>query len=153
MGQVEQSHFKKRLQNQGAERASEQSSFGHVGKVAFYHGNTTFCECGATDDFGNIRHPDGAKTKLPAEERHTVDVDILLGSKMQRLYAVPCFVYSQGVIDKGFEKNDRVFIQYINGDHTKPVATAYYREPGQLDLFFNNMKYRVAEFFDDLLPG
>ncbi|ECP9029741.1 hypothetical protein FU976_07965 [Campylobacter jejuni] len=153
MGKVEQSHFKQSIQNQGAERASERSSQGLIGKVAFYHGNTTFCECGSTDAQGNIRHPDGAKTKLPAEERHTVDVDVLLGNKLQRLYSVPCFVYSQGLIDKGFKKNDRVFIQYINGDPKMPVATAYYREPDQLDLFFNNMKYRVAEFFDDLLPG
>lgn len=153
MGQVESSHFRQNLHNQGAERASERSSFGHIGKVAFYHGNTTFCECGATDAEGNIRHPEGAKTNLPKEERHTVDVDVLLGNKMQRLYSVPCFVYSQGLIDKGLKKNDRVFIQYINGDPKMPVATAFYREPGQLDLFFNNMKYRVAEFFDDLLPG
>jgi hypothetical protein len=153
MGQVEQSHFRKGLESRSAERASEQSSLGHIGKVAFYHGNTTFCECGATDGEGNVRHPDGAKTDLPAEERHTVDVDILMGSKMQRLYAVPCFMYSQGLIDKGFQKNDRVYIQYINGDHTKPIAIAYYREPGNLDLFFNNLKYRVAGFFEDLLPG
>jgi hypothetical protein len=153
MGKVEQSHFKQSLSSQGAERASERSSHGLIGKVAFYHGNTTFCECGATDAEGNIRHPEGAKTKLPPEERHTVDVDVLLGNKMQRLYSVPCFVYAQNLIDKGFVKNDRVFIQYVNGDPKLPVATAYYREPGQLDLFWNNLKYRVAEFFDDLLPG
>lgn len=149
---VEESGFKRDLHDKGADRAAERNYQGHIGKVAFYHPNTTFCECGATDSEGNVRHPEGAKTALPADERHTVDVDVLLGNKMQRLYSVPCFVYSQGVIDKGFKKHDRVWIQYINGDPKTPITTAYYREPDQLDLFFNNLKYRVAGFFDELLP-
>jgi|GEM_PF-3333443 len=150
---VEQSSFKKGLYEQSADRASERRSYGLIGKVAYYHPNTTYCSCGATDQFGNERHPKGRKTPLAKHERHTIDVDVLLGNKIQRLYSVPCFVYSQGLIDKGFQKNDRVWIEFVNGDPNMPVATAYYREPDQLDLFFNNLKYRVAEFFDELLPG
>ena len=150
---VEHSNFKQQLYDQSAERASERRSYGLIGKVAYYHPNTTYCECGATDKDGNERHPKGGKTPLPPHERHTVDVDVLLGNKMQRLYSVPCFEYSQGLIDKGFKKNDRVWIEFINGDPNMPIVTAYYREPDQLDLFFNNLKYRVAEFFDELLPG
>lgn len=154
MGQVEGSHFKKNLQDGSAARANEtRSPAGLIGKVAFYHPNTTFCECGATDENGDVRHPKGGNTKLEAKERHTVDVDVLMGNKMQRWYSVPCFEYTQGLIDKGFVKNDRVWIQFINGDPKLPVVTAYYREPDQLDLFFNNLKYRVAGFFDELLPG
>jgi hypothetical protein len=153
MGKVEQSHFKKGLEDKGAERALEQRSpSGLIGKVAYYHPNTTFCACGSTDADGNVRHPEGGNTKLPEKERHSVDVDVLMGNKMQRWYSVPCFEYTQGVIDKGFKKNDRVWIQFVNGDPKLPIVTAYYREPDQLDLFFNNLKYRVAGFFDELLP-
>lgn len=150
---VGQSNFRKTLQEEGASRASERSSYGLIGKVAFYHPNADICNCGATDSSGADRHPKGSNTKIEPWERHTVDVDVLMGSKMQRLYSVPCFVYSQGVIDKGFVKNDRVWIQFINGDTNMPVATAYYREPDQLEVFWNNLKLKVAGFFDDLLPG
>lgn len=90
--------------------------------------------------------------KIEVWEQHTVDVDVLQGNKIQKLYAVPCFVYSQGVIDKGFTKNDRVWIQFINGDPSMPIATAYYREPDQIELFWNNLSIRVAGFFEELLP-
>lgn len=149
---VEKSSFKQGLENQSAERASERRSLGNIGKVVNYHPNTGRRNKNGTFDGGicNCDRHDGAK--MASHEMHTVDVDVLLGSKMQRLYSVPCFVYSQGLIDKGFQKNDRIWIQYINEDSSLPVATAYYREPDQLDLFWNNLKHRVAGFFDELLP-
>lgn len=153
MSKVEQSNFRRGLEKQGADHANERMSIGHIGKVVYYHPNSGskladgtivpgVCSCG--------RH-EGKKMEF--YELHTVDVDVLEGTKMQRLQAVPCFVYSQGLIDKGFVKNDRVWIQYINGDPAYPVATAYYREPDQLELFWNNLKHRVASFVDELLPG
>ncbi|HHT7153286.1 hypothetical protein P4388_33960 [Bacillus thuringiensis] len=145
---VESSQIRKDLQDEGADRASERRSYGLIGKVTDYHPNT-----GTKTEGGNCncsRHKGG---KIEVWERHTVDVDVLQGNKIQHLCAVPCFVYSQGVIDKGFVKNDRVWIQFINGDPSMPIATAYYREPDQLELFWNNLKIRVAGFFDDLLPG
>lgn len=150
---VEQSSFKQSLGNQGAEKASERRSLGHIGKVVNYHPNTGKKKPDGTFEGGACNCDRHEGKKIEAHEMHTVDVDVLLGSKMQRLYAVPCFVYSQGVIDKGFAKNDRVWIQYINGDSSLPVATAYYREPDQLELFWNNLKHRVASFFDELIPG
>lgn len=139
---VESSHFRNQLSEQGAERASERRSQGHIGKVVNYHPNQGKCDCD--------RHNNAT---IETSERHSVDVDVLLGSKLQRLNSVPCFVYAQGLIDKGFKRNDRIWIQYVNGDPNLPVATAYYRDPGQLELFFNNLKYRVANFMDELLPG
>ena len=136
---VEKSNFKKQLEQQGAERANEQSMSGNIGKVVNYHPNADICSC--------ERHQGES---IEDYEMHSVDVDVLLGTKMERLHSVPCFVYSQGLIDKGFVKNDRVWIQYINGDVHLPVATAYYREPSQLELFWNNMKHRVASFFDEM---
>lgn len=150
---VESSHFKKQLSDQGAERASERRSEGHIGKVVNYHPNTGRKlpngsyeprECYCERHNGDL---------MQEAEMHSIDVDVLLGSKLQRLNSVPCFVYSQGVIDKGFERNDRVWIQYINGDPNLPVATAYYRDPKQLELFFNNLKYRVVGFMDELISG
>lgn len=148
-----QSNFRKQLQDEGASRASEQRSMGLIGKVVNYHpnvGNKEFL----TGDMKGGKCPCNRHQglQIEAHEMHSVDVDVLYGSKVQRLYSVPCFVYSQGVIDKGFVKNDRVWIQFVNGDPSYPVATAYYREPSQLNLFFNNLRYRVAGFFDELLP-
>lgn len=145
---VETSQMRQQLQDGGADRASERRSDGLIGKVVNYHPNT-----GTKNEGGPCncsRHKGG---KIEVWERHTVDVDVLQGNKVQRLSAVPCFVYSQGIIDKGFVKNDRVWIQFINGDTSMPIATAYYREPDQLELFWNNLKIRVAGFFEDLLPG
>lgn len=146
-------HFRQQLQNQGAERATEQRSLGNIGKVVNYHPNTGKKKADGTFEGGICNCDRHQGKKIEAYEMHSVDVDVLMGSKMQRLYSVPCFVYNQGVIDKGFVKNDRVWIQYVDGDVNLPVATAYYREPDQLELFWNNLRYRVAGFFDELLPG
>ncbi len=147
------SYFKEQLQEKGAEKASERRFLGHIGKVVYYHPNTGKKNTDGSFEGGVCNCGRHEGKKIEAHEMHTVDVDVLLGSKMERLYSVPCFVYSQGVIDKGFVKNDRVWIQYINGDPSLPVATAYYREPEQLELFWNNLRHRVAGFFDELLPG
>jgi hypothetical protein len=149
---VESSSFRQGLQNEGADRAGEKRSHGHIGKVVNYHPNSGKKNKDGTFEGGVCSCDRHEGSKMKSHEMHTVDADVLLGNKMQRLYSVPCFVYSQGVIDKGFQKNDRVWIQYINGDSSLPVATAYYREPDQLELFWNNLKHRVAGFFDDLLP-
>ena len=146
------SHFKQQMNEQGADRASERRSHGMIAKVVNYHPNTGKKKADGTMEGGKCNCDRHEGKKIEAYEMHSVDVDVLQGSKMQRLYSVPCFVYSQGVIDKGFVKNDRVWIQYINGDVSLPVATAYYREPDQLELFFNNLRYQVAGFFDELLP-
>lgn len=146
-------HFREQLQEGGADKAGERRSHGMIGKVVNYHPNTGKKNKDGSFEGGKCncdRHQGGM---MESYEMHSVDVDVLLGNKMQRLLAVPCFVYSQGVIDKGFVKNDRVWIQYVNGDASLPVATAYYRDPDQLDLFWNNLKYRVAGFFEELLPG
>jgi len=149
---VGESNFKQNLGNQGAEKASERRNFGNIGKVVNYHPNVGSKNADGSMKGGKCNCDRHEGKKIKAHEMHSVDVDVLMGNKMQRLYSVPCFVYSQGVIDKGFVRNDRVWIQYINGDTSLPVATAYYREPDQLELFWNNLKHRVAGFFEDLLP-
>ena len=125
----------------GRERASETSAHVHMGTVINYHGNVINCKC--------ERH---AGEKLEEDERHSIDVEITTGDKTEILHSVPCFVYSQGVIHNGFLRDDRVLIQYMDGDKTMPIASAYYREPSQLDVFWNDFKQRVAGIFLDLLP-
>lgn len=144
---IGESHFRKKIGDAGAERAVEIRSNGHIGKVVNYHGFT-----GTKDKAGPCGCDRHKGKKMELYERHSVDVDVLLESKMQRLLSVPCFMYAQGIIDKGFVKNDRIYIQYINGDLTMPVATAYYREPEGLEIFWNNLKYSVGKYVIDLLP-
>lgn len=145
---IGETHYRKGLNQSGASRAAETRSNGHIGKVVNYHGFT-----GTKDKAGPCGCERHQNQVMELYERHSVDVDILMESKIQRLHSVPCFMYAQGIIDKGFEKNDRVFIQYINGDMTMPVATAYYREPEGLEIFWNNLKYSVGKFVTELLPG
>lgn len=149
---VEPSNFRKKLQESGASRAGERTYHGMIGKVVNYHPNTGKRNPDGTYEGGICNCDRHQGSKMEAHEMHTVDVDVLRGTKMERLFSVPCFEYSQGLIDQGFRKNDRVWIQFINGDPSLPVVTAYYREPDSLDLFWNNLKFSVASIFDQLLP-
>lgn len=135
------SKISSQISAEGAEQALEASAGAHIGVVINYHGNVTSCKC--------ERHKSDT---IEEDERHSVDVEIQAGDKKEILYSVPCFVYAQGVIDHGFVKDDRVLIQYINGDRTMPVASSYYREVGQLELFWNSFKEKAASVFLDLLP-
>lgn len=130
----EQGNVSKRISQEGAEGALDKSTSGLIGYVTNYYPNVTKL--------------DGVP--LPAAERHSVDVDVPSGSRVIKFSRVPCFVYSQGIIDKGLEVNDRVWVQFINGDKSQPIVTAFYREPGDLDLFWNNLKYRISDFFGSL---
>ncbi|WDI05117.1 hypothetical protein PUW25_26465 (plasmid) [Paenibacillus urinalis] len=126
---MEQGNVSRRISQQGTESALDKSTSGLIGYVTEYYPNAS---------------------SISKELRHTVDIDVPNGSRTIKYYGVPCFVYSQGVIDKGLEKNDRVWVQFINGDRKQPIVTGYYREPGQLDLFWNNLKFRVSDFFSSL---
>lgn len=114
-----------RISQEGSQGALDKSSPGLIGYVTKYYGNDP---------------------ALEKEERHTVDIDVPSAGKSEKYYRVPCFVYSQGIIDKGLEENDRVWVQFINGDQKQPIVTGFYREPGSLELFFNNLEYRISDF-------
>lgn len=140
---VDKGSFRKSLINEGGARGTEMYTHGVIGKVVHYHPKANVCDC--------PRHRENGGA-LPKEEMHSVDVDVLSGTKIERLYGVPCFVYSQGVIDHGFKPNDRVYIQFVNGDKQYPIAIAYYREPDTLELFWNNLRFGVGRIFKSLLP-
>jgi hypothetical protein len=123
------SQIRERIANEGSTRASERRSFGLIGHVIEYF-------------------PEAAQ--VPDEQRHTCDVRVIKGKNEQVLYKVPCFVYSQGIISDGLAKNDRVWVEFINGDSSLPVITGFYREPGALKFFWNSFKYGVANVFDEL---
>jgi len=131
---MEQGNVSRKISQQGTESALDKSTAGLIGYVTKYYPNATSFE----------------GKDLPKEQRHTVDIDVPNGSRVIQYHSVPCFVYSQGVIDKGLEVNDRVWVQFVNGDRKQPIVTGYYREPGQLDLFWNNLKYRISDFFGSL---
>lgn len=84
---------------------------------------------------------------------HTVDVKIYRTNSYETLEKVPCFVYSTGLIDYGLQENDRVYIEYINGDPTLPIVTGYYREQTTWDFFKNSVVYAQTSIFDMLLSA
>ncbi len=127
---VEQSYQKKQLQEGGADRASERRSYGLIGRVINYYPQAS---------------------QVDEVHQHTVDVEVLIGSKVETLAYVPCFTYSHGVISKGFKKNDRVWLEYINGDPKMPIVTGYYREPTQLGIFFGALKFAVGNILDEFV--
>ncbi len=130
----EDKQISKRLIKGGAQSANETNTSGLIGYVTEYYPNAT-----------------SYKGKpLPQEERHTVDIEVANGSRATKYKSVPCFVYSQGIIDKGLEVNDRVWVQFINGDKSQPIVTGFYRDPSGLDLYWNNLKYRISDFFGSL---
>ncbi|SFJ66049.1 hypothetical protein SAMN02799624_05432 [Paenibacillus sp. UNC496MF] len=125
----EQSEISKRIAGQGKEGALDLSSPGLIGYVTKYYGPNHFND--------------------PAIN-HTVDVEVRTGQQVTKYNNVPCFVYSQGIIDHGLSENDRVWIQFINGDQKQPIVTAFYRDPSQAEMFWNDLKYGVSEFFHSL---
>lgn len=142
------SSFRNQMYNEATQKGQEQKGLSYIGKVVNYHGVTGTAKKAGPCDCD--RHK-GKKMKL--SERHSVDVDVLIENKVQRFNSVPCFIYAQGVIDKGFVKNDRVYINFINGDSQMPIATAYYREPDGLTIFWQNLKHRVGNYVLEMLPS
>jgi hypothetical protein len=136
---MEQSQITQRISKQGAEGARDTSTSGLIGYVTTYYPNAHFFE-----------DKDKKVKELPAEQRHTVDVEVRQGTKSTMYYRVPCFVYGEGLIDHGLQPNDRVWVQFVNGDKGRPIVTAYYREPGSLDLFWNDLKFAIGDFFGSL---
>ncbi|OXB94746.1 hypothetical protein [Parageobacillus galactosidasius] len=135
--------LQQKIASEGALRAFEKRSYGLIGHVINYHPESYQCDC----------EEHGPGVKLKDFERHTVDVKVLMGKKEQILKRVPCFVYSQGLISHGLRRNDRVWIEFINGDPSMPVVTAYYREPSQLQLFWNTFKYALSNIFQEFRIG
>jgi|SRR5579875_522350 len=126
------SQASEKISKKGTQGALDKSSPGLIGYVTKYYPNDH---------------------RFPKEQRHTVDVDVKMGTKTTSFKQVPCFVYGQGLIDHGLAVNDRVWVQFINGDHKAPIVTAYYREPSQLDLFWNDLKYGISDFLNGLFGG
>lgn len=126
---AEPKNVSERLAKAGAMRADEQRTHGFIGYVTKYYPAT----------FKNKRYA------------HTCDVNVIRGNRTEKLSKVPCFVYSSGLIDKGLEENDRVWIQYINGDPSMPIITGYYREPTTWDYFKTSIYYSVSQVLDDWL--
>jgi hypothetical protein len=137
------SQLRQKIASEGAARAFERRSYGLIGHVINYHPESYECDC----------EEHGPGVKLKDFERHTVDVKVLMGKKEQVLKRVPCLVYAQGVIGNGLRRNDRVWVEFINGDPSMPVVTAYYREPSQLQLFWNTFKYSLSNALQELGLG
>lgn len=142
------SSFRNTIHKEAAQKTQEQKGLSYIGKVVNYHGVT-----GTSDKAGPCDCDRHKGKKIKMSERHSVDVDVLIENKVQRFNSVPCFMYAQGIIDKGFVANDRVFITFINGDSQMPIATAYYREPNGLTLFWQNLKHRVGNYVLEMLPS
>lgn len=81
---------------------------------------------------------------------HTADVVVKQGEETQTFYNVPCFVYGHGLIDKGLEVGDQVWIQFINGDINHPIITGYYRTREGWNLFNEAMKLILPDFISKL---
>lgn len=84
---------------------------------------------------------------------HTADVKINRTNSYEILEKVPCFVYSTGLIDYGLQENDRVYVEFANGDSSLPIITGYYREPTTWDFFKNSVQYTVSNIIDMIIPG
>lgn len=84
---------------------------------------------------------------------HTADVKINRTNSYEILEKVPCFVYSTGLIDYGLQENDRVYVEFANGDASLPIITGYYREPTTWDFFKNSVQYTVTNIIDMIIPG
>jgi hypothetical protein len=125
----EQSEISRKIAKQGIEGALDLSSPGLIGYVTAYYGESHFVD--------------------PAL-RHTVDVEVRTGQQVTTYKNVPCFVYSQGIIDHGLSVNDRVWVQFIGGDKKQPIVTAFYRDPSQLTMFWNDLRYGVSSFLKEL---
>ncbi len=138
MSQVQDKFTKK-----SAQTSKEQSRFGLIGHVINYHPESLKCHPGCSEH-------DMSDT-LDETERHSADIKVLLGKQDQVLKRVPCMVYSQGVVSNGLRKNDRVWVQFINGDTNLPVITGYYRDPSQWELLSNTFKYSVANVFAEMI--
>lgn len=119
------------LAREGAETTREQSRFGLIGRVEKYHPPTL--------------------AKKGKDLEHTADVRVMMGEKSQTLKNVPCFVYGSSKFDYGLYKNDRVFVNFLNGDLQYPVITGYYREPSFSDRFFNTIRYGVSAVLEEIL--
>lgn len=144
-------NFSERIIKDSTENTRDQINGGIIGIVINYHPP----KGGGSDQDGTDkkagrcfcdRH-NGERMKM--YERHTVDVEIVTEKKKEIWNAVPCFMYAQGIIDHGFKKNDKVFINFINNDLAYPVAIAYYRNPKRLDNFWNSLKYSMANFVQE----
>jgi hypothetical protein len=124
-----ESQVSQRISQQGTAGALDRSTPGLIGYVIKYYPNSH---------------------KIEPQYRHSVDVEVRQGTQTTKYYRVPCFVYAQGLIDHGLVPNDRVWVQFINGDKGRPIVTAYYREPSQLDMFWEDLKYDIGDFFGRL---
>lgn len=129
-----ESQIRKRLTDEAAERSEEISSHGLIGYVEEYY-------------------PEVFLGEDEAYKNHTADIKVFTQNQQEIYKHVPCFVYSHGMINKGLVKNDRVWVEFINGDQEMPIVTAYYREPTQIGIFFNNLKFSVANTMNSIFGG
>lgn len=147
------SHITSKIVNAASEQTRDMSGMGGIiARVINYHppkGGGSGEDAGSDAKAGRCFCDRHKGNRMKIEERHTVDIEIVTEKKTDIWNAVPCFMYAQGIIDHGFQKNDKVFIQFVNGDRSQPVAVAYYRPPGTLDQFWNSMKYTMAGFMMD----
>jgi|SRR5699024_9805626 len=134
------SEAKKRIVNEGAKKSKEQNTSGLIGHVIRYHPESLVCPCS--------EHGVGAE--FQDTERHTADIKVELGKRIEELKRVPCMVYSQGLVSNGLVKGDRVWVQFVNGDTSLPVITGYYREPSKWELTSNTLRYSIASIFGEM---
>ena len=139
---MNKSLIRQRIEKENSQQIRDQRIDGFIGYVIHYHPIALTCHC-----------HEHQGTQLKKNERHTVDVEILRGKGKEILKRVPCFVYSYGFLDKGFEAGDRVFIQYVNGDPNFPVVTAYYRDPGFWEIATNTLRGGFTKLIDEWMGG
>ncbi|QHW35653.1 hypothetical protein GZH47_32665 (plasmid) [Paenibacillus rhizovicinus] len=133
---LDQTPLRQKLAKAGTEGALDTRTSGLIGYVVNYHRQADTCSC--------KRHQGASIEK---STQHTVDIHVNQGNRVKEFHDVPCFVYSTGIIDKGLKENDRVWVQFINGDASTPIVTAYYREPSVESRFFRNLFYAVGDTF------
>ena len=138
----------KRIREVSQDNNDKKSGGGIIGRVIDYHPPV-----GTDSKPGKCRCSRHNGDYMEIFERHSVDVEIISEKKKEYLYAVPCLMYAQGIIDQGFVRDDKVFISYIDGDKNHPVAIAYYRPPNKIDFFWNNLKYSMSTHISDFIRG
>lgn len=137
-----------RIRNVSQDNNDKKALGGIIGRVIDYHPPV-----GTDSKPGKCRCSRHNGDYMEIFERHSVDVEIISEKKKEYLYAVPCLMYAQGIIDQGFVRDDKVFISFVGGDRNHPVAIAYYRPPNKIDFFWNNLKYSMSTYVSDFIRG
>lgn len=136
------SNLKNRIIQESSNLSHEQRKYGLIGRVVNYHPESKVCSSKCEEHKGG---------ELEDSERHTADVIVTVGKQEQELKRVPCMVYSQGIVNNGLRPNDRVWVQFVNGDVNLPVITGFYRDPSKWEIMANTFKFTIGNIFAEMI--